>query len=202
MAIIGLTTSFTARRGLPFPGDRTGVHRGWSRRISGSARNEEDPHLGFGRNATRSHGDAVDVNLSAEAAVGQTISHVLGALQIEVGRFLVLGAITVNHEPGGRIGLQRGNHAILQDFLTGIVHASVIPLEARALPKLTVGGRRRRRRRRLLQADASRAAGREVALTVISIVEPGVTPVVSSTAVRSLWLRVPADDVHSYLTVP
>src|SRR5215510_2245812 len=37
----------------------------------------------------------------------------------------------------------------------------------------------------------------EVALTVISIVEPGVTPVVSSTAVRSLALIVPADDVQS-----
>src|SRR5215510_931568 len=42
----------------------------------------------------------------------------------------------------------------------------------------------------------------DVALTVISIVAPGVTPVVSSTAVRSLALMVPADDVHSYRTVP
>src|SRR5262249_60293610 len=134
------------------------LHSRWSRRIRRSARDKEDPHVAaIGRNAARSDGDAVYVDLSAEAAVGQTISHGLGALQVEVGRALVLGAITVNHEPGGRIGLQRGNHAILEDFLTGVIHASVIALEARALPELTVRRRRRRRRRRLFQTDASRA---------------------------------------------
>src|SRR5262245_7107298 len=166
IAIFGLTTSSAARRGLPFRSDRTGVNRGRPRRISGAARDKENPHLGaIGRNATRSHGDAVGVNLSAEAAVGEAVTHVLGALQIEVGRALVIGAIAVDDESGSRIGLHRGNHTALQDFLAGVVHASVIALEARALAELAVSRRRLWRRRRHSQTDASRSAGRAIALT-------------------------------------
>src|SRR5262245_63051259 len=104
MAIWGLTASSATRRGLPFRSDRPGVHSRWPRRISGAARDEVDLHL-FARlrNAARPHGDAVDVDLRAQAAVGQAIAHVLAALQVEVGRALVLGAITVDDEPGGRI---------------------------------------------------------------------------------------------------
>src|SRR5262245_18293271 len=42
----------------------------------------------------------------------------------------------------------------------------------------------------------------EVAVTVMSIVEPGAAPVVSSTAAMPLPLRVPAVTLHSYRTAP
>src|SRR5215475_3715086 len=42
----------------------------------------------------------------------------------------------------------------------------------------------------------------EVAVTVMSIVEPGVAPVVSSVAVRPLPLTVPAVTLHWYRTAP
>src|SRR5262249_40161892 len=104
-------------------------------------------------------GDAVDVDLDVEATVGQTVAGVLGALHVQAGRPLAIGAITVDHEPGGRVGLQRGNHAILQDLLASVVYASVVTLEGRTLADLAECGRRRWQRHRP-HADAGRTAGR------------------------------------------
>src|SRR5262249_23622645 len=118
------------------------------------------------RNAARTYDDAVGVNLSAEAAVGQAIAHVLGALQVEVGRALFLATVTVDHELGARICLQCRNHAILQDILTSVVHTRVVALEGCALAKFA--GLRHHRwwwRRRHSQTNARRAAGRAVTHT-------------------------------------
>src|SRR5215813_9112671 len=156
--IFNLTASSRLRGGLLLRRDRPGVHCGWPRRVSGPARDEEYLHLtAVYRNAAGTHGDAVDVDLDVEAAVGQTVAEVLGALHVQVGRPLVIGAITVDHEPGGRVGLQRGNHAVLQDLLAGVVYASVVALEGNTLTDLAIRGRWRRRRRRP-HADAGRAA--------------------------------------------
>src|SRR5262245_1785072 len=158
-AIFSLTAASGSRRGFSFRGDRPGVHCGWPWRISGSARDEENLHLtAVDRNAAGADGDAVDVDLDVEAAVGQTVARVLGALHVEAGRALAIGAITVDDEPGGRVGLHRGNHAVLQDLLAGVVYASVVALEGHTLADLTILGRRRRQRRRP-HGDASRAAG-------------------------------------------
>src|SRR5262249_61594281 len=107
-------------------------------------------------------GNAVDVDLDVEATVGQSVAEVLGALHVQVGRPLVIGAITVDHEPGGRVGLQSGNHAVLQDLLASVVYASVVTLEGRTLADLAERGRRRRRPRPL-HGDAGRATGRTTA---------------------------------------
>src|SRR5262249_35289298 len=83
------------------------------------------------RNAAGTHGNAVDVDLDVEATVGQSVAEVLGALHVQVGRPLVIGAITVDHEPGGRVGLQSGNHAGRQDLLASVGYATVVTLEGR-----------------------------------------------------------------------
>src|SRR5215510_93339 len=161
--ISSLTPSSGLRGGLLLRGDRPGVHRGRPRRVSGPARDEEDLHLtAVYRYAAGAHGDAVDVDLDVEAAVRQAVARVLGALHVQAGRPLHIGAITVDHEPGGRVGLQRGNHAVLQDLLASVVYAGVVTLEGRTLADLAGRGRRRRRQR-LLHGDAGRAAGRTTA---------------------------------------
>src|SRR5262245_37233310 len=161
--IFSLTASSRLRGGLLLRCDRPGVHRGWPRRVSGPARDEEYLHLtAVCRNAAGTHGDAVDVDLDVEAAVGQTVANVLGALDVQVGRPLIIGAIAIDHEPGGRVGLQRRNYAVLQDLLASVVYASVVTLEARTLADLAVRGRRRLYWRRL-HGDAGRAAGRTTA---------------------------------------
>src|SRR5262252_356189 len=148
------------RGGLLLRRDRPGVYRRRPRRVSGPARDEEYLHLiAVYRNAARTHGDAVDVDLDVEAAVGQTVAEVLGALHVQAGRPLAIGAITVDHEPGGRVGLQRWNHAVLQDLLASVVYASVVTLEGRTLADLAECGRRRWQRHRP-HADAGRTAGR------------------------------------------
>src|SRR5262245_56403815 len=161
--IFSLTASSRLRGGLLLRGDRPGVHRGRPRWVSGPARDEEYLRLtSVYRNAAGTHGDAVDVDLDVEAAVSKTVADVLGALQVQVGRPLVIGAITVDNEPGGRVGLQRGNHAVLQDLLASVVYASVVTLEGRTLADLAVRGFRRRRRR-YPHGDAGRATSRTTA---------------------------------------
>src|SRR5262245_56918711 len=161
--ISSLTASSGLRGGLLLRGDRPGVHRGRPRRVSGPARDEEDLHLtAVYRYAAGAHGDAVDVDLDVEAAVRQAVARVLGALHVQTGRPLHIGAITVDHEPCGRVGLQRGNHAVLQDLLASVVQASVVTLEGCTLADLAVRWPPRRRRRRL-HGDAGRTAGRTTA---------------------------------------
>src|SRR5262245_60891279 len=94
-----LTAASGSRRGFSFRRDRPGVHCGWPWRVSGSARDEENLHLtAVDRNAAGAHRDAVDVDLDVEAAVGQTVARVLGALHVEAGRTLHISAITVDDE--------------------------------------------------------------------------------------------------------